>query len=127
DYSQAGFECVPQRMYSAFPDARIVYICRDPFDKMESQTHQFLIDGDTKSPITEGLDTRIVESLKYAAWLDRYLGFFPKEQVKVVSFGDFKPDPERVLSEVVEYLELGPFGFDASFVHNRKESALGQS
>lgn len=127
DYTQSGFEYVPERMFQLFPEAKIVYICRDPLDKMESQTHQFLIDGDTNKSIQVELNNSIIESLKYIEWLDLYAKFFHKSQIKVITFEQLKNFPSETLSEVTHFFGLPEFKYDTSFVHNKKNSALGQS
>src|SRR5690606_12331135 len=86
DYTQDGFIDVARRIKESGFNFKFIYIVRNPFDKIESQTHQFLIDGDSIRPIYECLDSRIINSVKYYNQLEQYLEFFSKEQILVVNF-----------------------------------------
>lgn len=127
DYTQEGFIGIPERMKSTEYNFRFIYILRDPFDKIESQTHQFLIDRDTIRPIYECLDVRIVESANYYKQLKKYLKHFPKEHFLLIDFGRMKTDIDGVMKEATEFLNLSQFEYDTSYVHNLKSSAVGQS
>ncbi len=106
---------------------KFIYVIRNPFDKIESQTHQFLIDGDTIRPIYECLDARIIDSVKYYQQLEKYLEFFSKDQILLVDFERIKKDIKNVMIEVTDFLELPGHEYDLSHIHNLKSSAIGQS
>ena len=127
DYTQEGFLNIPKRMYESGRDMKFIYILRDPFKKIESQTHQFLIDGDSIRPIFECIDVRIVESAKYFKQLSRYLKYFPKEQFLLLDFKRVSNDLDGVMKDISEFLKLESFNFDTEYHHNKKESAIGQS
>lgn len=127
DYTQEGFVDVPKRMKESGFDFKFIYILRNPFEKIESQTHQFLIDGDTKRPIYECLDSRIIDSVKYYKQLEKYTQFFSKDKFLLIDFERFKNDLENVMLEVTNFLELADYEYDLSHVHNLKSSAIGQS
>jgi hypothetical protein len=127
DYTQDGFLDVPMRMKNSGFEFKFIYILRDPFDKIESQTHQFLIDGDSIRPIYECLDTRILESTKYFKQLAKYLEYFSKDQFLLVDFDRIKNETKIVLDEINRFLDLPEFQYDTSYIHNLKSSAIGQS
>lgn len=127
DYTQAGFIGVPERMKASGYNFKFIYILRDPFDKIESQTHQFLIDRDTIRPIYECLDVRIVESANYYKQLSKYLESFPKDQFYLVDFARMKTDINGVMNEITDFLGLPEHDYDTSYIHNLKSSAVGQS
>ena len=127
DYTQEGFIGIPERMKATGCNFKFIYILRDPFDKIESQTHQFLVDRDTIRPIYECLDARIVESAKYYKQLSKYLEFFPKDQFFLVDFARMKTDINGVMNEISDFLGLPEHDYDTSYIHNLKSSAVGQS
>ncbi|MGX1928077.1 sulfotransferase domain-containing protein [Flagellimonas sp. 2504JD4-2] len=127
DYTQDGFLNIPENMKASGYDFKFIYILRDPFQKIESQTHQFLIDRDSIRPIYECLDTRIVESSKYYKQLKKYLNHFDRDKFLLVDFARMKADIDNVMSEISKFLELDEFDFDTSYLHNEKKSAIGQS
>lgn len=127
DYTQEGYINIPRRMKETGKDFKFIYILRDPFQKMESQTHQFLIDRDSIRPIYECLDVRIVESCKYHKQLSRYLEHFPKGDFLLLDFNALRSDIDSVMSKVTDFLGLEEFEYDTSHIHNLKRSAVGQS
>lgn len=127
DYTQEGFIGIPKRMKDTDFNFKFIYILRDPFDKIESQTHQFLIDRDTIRPIYECLDVRILESAKYYKQLSKYLEYFSKDQFMIVDFSRMKYDIEGVMGEITNFLGIPEFNYDTSYIHNLKSSAKGQS
>lgn len=127
DYTQEGFLFVPERMNQVKEKIKLIYILRDPFEKIESQHHQFLIDRDTIRPINECIDVRITESAKYYKQLEKYLQYFNTDDIHLISFNDIKNNNKKVLEEVSMFLELETFEFDTSRIHNEKSSAVGQS
>ena len=127
DYTQEGFLDIPKRMKESEYKFKFIYILRDPIDKIESQTHQFLIDGDSIRPIYECLDCRIVESANYYKQLKRYLECFSKDQILLVDFKRLNTDIDNLMQEITQFLDLPEFVYDTSYVHNLKNSAIGQS
>lgn len=127
DYTQEGFLDIPKRMKSTGWNFKLIYILRDPFEKIESQTHQFLIDRDTIRPIYECLDVRILESANYYKQLSKYLEHFSKDEILLIDFSRMKTDINGVMQEATEFLELPKYGYDTSYIHNLKSSAVGQS
>lgn len=127
DYTQQGFLNIPMRMKKSGYKYKFIYILRDPFDKIESQTHQFLIDGDSIRPIYECLDCRVIESANYYKQLQEYLKYFSKDQFLLVDFKRLKTDPDALMKQITDFLELPPYSYDTSYVHNLKSSAVGQS
>ena len=81
-----SFGGVPERIASVVPDVRIVYLVRDPFERMRSQWHQGIALGKERRTLTRAvLETPdYVDCSRYATQLERYLRVFPREQVHVV-------------------------------------------
>jgi len=44
----------------------------------------------------------------YAEQIERVFGYFPREQVEVIKFEDFRRDPRRTLDETCEFLGIKP-------------------
>ena len=127
DYTQDGFIDVAKRMKESGFNFKFIYLVRNPFDKIESQTHQFLIDGDSIRPIYECLDSRIINSVKYYKQLEQYMNYFSKDQMFVINFERLKSDLPDLMNEITRFLELPDYKYDLSHIHNLKDSAVGQS
>ncbi len=109
------------------PDARIVVMLRDPVEAahamhmqgrltMREDTDSFAEAWDLQDeraagrrlpaycPFPESLQYR--DAYTYTPQIERLWSIFPKEQVKIVLFDDFKADPGAVYREVVAFLGL---------------------
>ncbi len=112
---------VPARMHSLVPDARLVFLVRDPLDRIVSQyVHDYSADKEDR-PIEEALAGDIsthpyVVRSKYFLQLEQYLAFFPREQILVLAQEDLLRDRAATMQRVFEFL-----GVDPSFYHPRFE------
>jgi hypothetical protein len=120
---------VPERIAAAVPDARIIYLVRDPVDRVISHyMHERAVVGlgrsfeeeigDLSSPTT---NSYIYPSL-YAMQLERYLQVFPESQVRVVDQAELLRDRAECLSGIFRFLEVDP-----SFYSPRFEERAGTS
>ncbi|MFP5348023.1 MAG: sulfotransferase family protein [Actinomycetes bacterium] len=99
---------VPQRIASVIPDARLIYILRNPVDRIRSMYEHMVITGREGRPIDEavlGDDIYIGPSL-YAENIRRYLELFPREQLHVALTDDLVSDVQGSLSAVTRFLGL---------------------
>jgi hypothetical protein len=108
---------VPERMHSLLPDAKLIYILRDPVERTISQyVHEYQRNFE-KRPIGEALasviDNPYVDASRYHMQLTRYLDYYTLSQILVLSTEDLRDDPDTTLSRVVEFLGATPFQFDA--------------
>lgn len=80
----------PSRMYSVIPDAKLIYVVRDPIDRMVSQYVDWVDLFWERREFAEamaGLDkrpNRYVEPGLYYYQLEQYLHFYPPQQIRVV-------------------------------------------
>src|SRR4051812_19823369 len=107
---------VPERIHGLVPDAKLIYLVRDPIDRMVSQYAHYSSRGYIRQPISKLFSAdRFWESdyilfSRYAMQLDQYLRHFPSSQVLVVAQEDLHRDRPGTLREV-----LGFLGVDDSF------------
>jgi len=113
------------------PEVRILAMVRNPVDMMESwHARRLLVGAEDIPDFGEALEAepdrragrRIppasfnVKTLQYRAiarfseQLERYLGAFPRERIRVIVFDDFVRDPLAVYRQTLEFL-----GVDAGF------------
>lgn len=123
-----------EALHAFDPDARLIFMLREPVDFLHSYHLQLL-----KNPITEGEAVASFEEalaleparkrgeavpegclipellyyrerIRYAEHLRRYYDRFPADQILVILYDDFKRDNEGVYARVLEFL-----GVDAAF------------
>jgi hypothetical protein len=114
---------VPERAAAIVPDARLVYVVREPLSRIVSHyAHQWAI-GEERRPLSEALteDSVYIAGSRYTTQLRRWLDHFPREQLLVVTSDALRSDRVTTMSRIQEFL-----GVDASFVspHLDEESHL---
>jgi hypothetical protein len=105
------FAGVPDRMVQFCPDARLIYIVRDPVKRAESQFRHSFIMG-TLDPELEGFADsheykHIMDASHYARQLDAYYEHYPKESILVLDFDDLVRDPQSVMDEITTHIGVG--------------------
>jgi hypothetical protein len=102
-------------MASVIPDARIVYLVRDPIERLLSHYHMEVALGRERRPLAAAIanpsESRYVAQGRYWMQLDPYLRSFPREQVLVVDQDELGHDRAAALGRVFAFL-----GVDADFV-----------
>jgi hypothetical protein len=112
------FPGVVDRMADLVPDARLIYLVRDPVDRAIAE----YIEEATWDVITEDIETalsdadqshnRIVAPSRYATQLRELYRRFDPAQVLVVDLGDLKDDPVSTMRRIFAFLELEQIELD---------------
>ncbi len=112
------FAGVPERIHTHLPDARLIYIVRDPIDRIVSHyLHQWYDkrqDDDLSSVLADPDNERgrhYIRTSSYYLQLSQYLEFFDISRVMVVTLEDLKADANGTLRKVFGFL-----GVDDSFI-----------
>ena len=110
-YTKAGeFDGVPARIRSLIPEARLIYILRDPVARIQSMYEHLVLTGHESRPIDEAVltDPKYLGPSLYARNLQLYLEHFPREQLHIVFTDDLRDDPVGTVSRVTRFLDLPP-------------------
>ena len=113
---------VPGRIASVVPDVRIVYLMRDPIERMRSAYVHRLDRGDERRPIREALltDATYVNVSRYALQIGKYLEWFPMSQLLLLTSEDLRHHREETLARVCRFIGVDPeVEIDASGEYNR--------
>lgn len=110
---------VPERVHSLIPDVRLVYVVRDPIDRLVSHWAQARADSarrNFKTPVSRmsfeeavgnpEAPESIVWASRYATQLERYLKFFSDSQMLVLDYDDLSADREGTLRRVFRFLGI---------------------
>lgn len=102
------FPGVPARIAATCPDARLIYIVRDPVARAQSQfRHSYILgalDPDMASFAGSHEYEHILDASRYALQAEVFLDHFPREQLLVVDFDELVADPQRVLDAVAAHI-----------------------
>lgn len=103
----------PKRIAELLPEVKLIAILRSPVSRAYSQYTMQAAEFNWTAPfetmITERPD--IVERGKYALQLERYLNYFPKEQLLVLIFEEAVQNPNVAKQELARFLDLDPAKF----------------
>ena len=123
----------PAAIRATVPEARLIAILRNPVDRAFSAFLHLVRDGrETTRDFAEALrlePERIaahwehiwhyVGMGRYAEQLERYYAMFPREQIKVIVYRDFRTDPVGVMRDIYRFLDVDDaFQADQTTRHN---------
>jgi Sulfotransferase domain len=116
---------VPKRMASVVPDAKLIYMVRDPLERIAAHWVHNYAKRREKGTLAETLvhpNTSYVTRSKYAMQLERFLEHYPKEQVLVFQQSELRHRRMETLRQVFEFI-----GVDPDFNHPRFEQERHQT
>jgi hypothetical protein len=116
------FSGVAERMYAVVPEAKLIYMVRDPIDRVVSGYIHAYADGYENQPITMALadleaSPHVCRS-KYYMQLEQYLNYFPQSHILVLAQEDLYRHRQETMQKVFRFL-----GVDDTF-RSRKFSRI---
>ncbi len=86
---------------------RFIYIMRHPFERIESHVRHGMYAGWTRS-LDGGMRPQdgIIDTTRYAAQIDEYMRFFPRESILLLTLDEFKQDPAYVLKRICRHIGI---------------------
>ena len=119
---------VPGRIHAAAPDAKFIYVVRDPIDRAISHYRHRIVLGEERRSIAEVIaqpdepSERYIAASSYATQLDQYLEFFDLTRILVLDHDDLRRDRDAVLERCFAFL-----GVDTGFTSPNWERSLNQT
>ena len=116
---------VPERMHSVVPDAKLIYMVRDPLERIAAHWVHNYAKRREKGTLAETLlhpNTSYVTRSKYAMQLERFLAHYPKERILVFQQSELRYGRMETLRQVFEFI-----GVDPDFTHPRFEQERHQT
>jgi hypothetical protein len=117
------FRCptAARRIHECLPDVKLILSLRNPAERAFSG---FMMRTRRGEPVRAfhqelTLESSHVKESFYARRLKRYLDLFPREQIKIYIFEEFKKDPAGTIRDLYSFLGVDPdFTPDTSVRHN---------
>jgi len=107
-----AFKGVPERMHKIIPGAKLIYIVRDPIQRIISHyIERYSRRWESRSledALEDPDDNFYVHCSKYYMQIEQYLDYYPRERIMIIDFDDFKSNRKKVLKDVFGYLEVDP-------------------
>ncbi|WP_199610395.1 sulfotransferase family protein [Flocculibacter collagenilyticus] len=114
----AGFEgsseAIAKRIKAACPNAKMVYVVRDPLERTWSSywhAKRAGFESDSFMNAINRADNSHIAGSLYHQRMQEYLAHFPKENLLVVAFSDFKRNPKQVIDSIINHLNMSPYSF----------------
>ena len=125
------YQGVPERLFRFNPDARLIYIMRNPFDRLVSHYWHAVRDvhhGGELRPLLKAVQEapEYLAFSDYAMQLEPYLELFGKNAIFTLTFESLVEDRQRELDQIYRWLELPSpdAGNRPAEAHNRKPTAM---
>ena len=114
----------PERMQRYNPDLRLVFSLRDPVLRAYSDYTAELSRAGQPRTFREMLEAgnRLLAHSRYHTNIQRFLDYFPREQMHLLIFDDFVTDRHSALKDICAFL-----GVDTSFAFSSKERRENRS
>jgi hypothetical protein len=105
----------PALIFETVPDVKLIFILRDPVERLYSQffsqqKQQGLQVPEFEYMIREQhpMVQKLISASSYQDHLSRYMDLFPMNQIKVIIFDDLESNPRTVVREIYEYIGVNP-------------------
>jgi hypothetical protein len=99
---------VPERIYEFNPNARLIYLIRNPLERTLSHFwHDVRVESVFQDPskiLEQG--SYYLDISNYALQIKQYLRFFPKENIHVCTFERLTSNPMATLQDIFRWLEI---------------------
>lgn len=102
---------VASQVYDYNPKIRLIYIVRDPVERIVSHyCHRLLKKAVISGSIDEEVlkDPSYVNASRYGVQLRQYLNFFPRNQILLLTFNEFASGPLDVFQKICKFLNIDP-------------------
>ena len=109
---------VPQRMHALVPDAKLIYLVRDPIERSVSHYLHERTRGREARPAAQALtdpnDNQYLAYSRYHMQLEQFLRFYSPESVLILVTRDLRHSRRATLDQIAEFLAIeGAFREDA--------------
>jgi hypothetical protein len=116
------------RAATAVPDAKLIYLVRDPIERIRSHVVHEMRHGREQRPFTEAVlaNSMYVDASCYAMQAQRWLGSYPREALLIVESERLHTATEETMRQIYEFLDVDA-GFTPAAAHLNNSSTALQS
>lgn len=103
-----------QRLFAYNPNMKLIYIMRQPVERIISHyTHHLLRARTTFPKEREVFEIpEYINHSRYAVQIKPYLELFPRKNILLLIFEEYIENPLDTLNKIAKHLEISPKGFD---------------
>lgn len=110
-YTSPAHPCVAQRMAAIVPDAKLLYLVRDPIIRAISQYEHHRADGTEHRALADALTdptSQYIARGRYSERLQPFLAHYPRAQIMIVVQEDLRDDPATTLRAIFTFVGADP-------------------
>ena len=103
------FPEVPARVHRVLPDAKLIYLVRDPVERLLSHYAFSVATGRERDTLDEAVlapDSRYVDCSMYYTQVSRYFDYFEPSRILVVSSDDLRNQQRATLARIFRFLGI---------------------
>jgi Sulfotransferase domain len=115
------FPGVPQRMHAIAPDARLIYVLRDPITRIVSHYVHACARGRERQSFTEAIkppNNNYVLTSKYFYQIEAFREYFPEDRILIVSTDELEERTHQTVQAICRFIGANP-DFQASGLDRR--------
>ena len=121
-------ESVPERMHSVIPEAKLVYLVRDPVERIVSHYLHYYASGAESRSLSEALGTLegnpYVDASRYHMQLQAYLPYFDLGDILIETAEDLRLKRREVLRRTFAFLAVDPDFTSGGFEQELHDSSV---
>jgi Sulfotransferase domain len=118
---------VVARMYDIIPEARLIYIVRNPIRRIISHYIHRLAIGEENRPIDAALvdfpDNPFIQGSRYYFQLSQYFGYFPDSHIHIMTLESLRDHPAEAMSGVFRFLGVNDHFYSPKFLDAMHKSS----
>ena len=122
------FAAVPARMHAVVPDAKLIYVVRDPVARMVSHYVHLVAAGTETRALEDALRAKqpndYLSRSMYHMQLEQFLTFYPTSQILVICAEELRDRRAETLREVFRFLDVDDSFTSRGFSSTRHRSSL---
>lgn len=108
NYSKFLTPSIPNLILNFNKNAKLIYILRNPFERIRSHYQMYFAKGWNIKPLSLGVDRHALEVTKYWSQLEYYRKVFPKESILVLTLDQLETKPHDTFSLIFNHLGIDP-------------------
>lgn len=114
-----------RRLYEYNAELKLIYIMRQPVERVVSHYAHRLALGRVESPLEEAVFECLtyINRSRYGVQIRPYLELFPRHQILLLIFEDYVTNQRQTLSQIADFLKIDPQPFGTvESVHKHKSA-----
>jgi len=98
-------------IYKYNPEMKLIYIVREPFDRITSDYMHLYTRKYTHLEFNQAIKKipGIIHRTQYKTQLQKYLKFFDREQILLLQYEELSKSPERCFKRITDFLNIAEF------------------